>query len=72
MASTIDNRGQLYPECLNIHQFASLVEAQAIIEAWSVDYNTHRPHSSLGHLSLSELVTQRQDEWDAEEALSSG
>jgi transposase InsO family protein len=30
----------LRDECLNVHQFASLAEAQAIIEAWRVDYNT--------------------------------
>lgn len=27
--------------CLNVHQFASLAEAQAIIEAWRLDYITH-------------------------------
>ena len=35
-------------ECLNEHWFASLAEAQAVIEAWRVDYNTQRPHSALG------------------------
>ncbi len=43
--------GQLRNECLNVHQFASLAEAQAIIEAWRSDYNQRRPHSSLGHLT---------------------
>jgi putative transposase len=47
---------------LNVHQFASLTEAQTIIEAWRVDYNTRRPHSSLGHLTPSEFIRQRQDE----------
>ena len=45
--------------CLNVHQFASLAEAQAIIEAWRVDYNTRRPHSSLDtcpQVSLSHNV----------------
>ena len=64
--------GRLRDECLNVHQFTSLVEAQTIIEAWRVDYNTRRPHSSLGHLTPSEFVRQRQDEQDAEEALCSG
>jgi putative transposase len=64
--------GRLRDECLNVHQFASLAEAQAIIEAWRVDYNTRRPHSSLGHLTPSEFVTQCQDEPDAEDALCSG
>jgi len=45
--------GRLRDECLNVHQFASLAEAQDIIEAWRMDYNHHRPHSSLGHLTLN-------------------
>lgn len=52
--------GRLRDECLNVHQFASLAEAQDIIEAWRMDYNHHRPHSSLGHLTLSEYAEQRQ------------
>lgn len=35
-------------ECLNLHWFDSLEEAQATIEAWRVDYNTERPHGALG------------------------
>lgn len=54
--------GRLRDECLNVHQFASLAEAQDIIEAWRMDYNHHRPHSSLGHLTPSEFVAQRQDQ----------
>jgi putative transposase len=52
--------GRLRDECLNVHQFASLADAQAIIDAWRVDYDTRHPHSSLGHLTPSEFVTQRQ------------
>jgi len=59
--------GRLRDACVNVHQFASLDEAQAIIEAWRIDYNTRRPHGSRGHLTPSEFVTQRQDEQDAEE-----
>jgi putative transposase len=64
--------GRLRDECLNGHQFASLAEARAIIEAWRVDYNHHRPHSSLGHLTPSEFVSQRQEEQDAEAVVCSG
>ena len=39
--------GRFRDECLNEHWFVSVAEAQAIIEAWRVDYNTVRPHSSL-------------------------
>jgi putative transposase len=52
--------GRLHDECLNVHQFASLT-----------DYNHHRPHSSLGHLTPNEFVTQRQAIQTVEEALCS-
>lgn len=34
--------------CLNEPLFSSLSEARNLIEAWRVDYNTCRPHISLG------------------------
>ena len=64
--------GRLRDECLNVHQFASLAEAQAIIEAWRLDYNQRRPHSSLGPLTPNEFLEQRQGEQIVEEALCSG
>ena len=63
--------GRLRDECLNVHQFTSLGEAQAIIEAWRMDYNHHRPHSSLGHLTPNEFVVQRQATQNAEEVVCS-
>jgi putative transposase len=63
--------GRLRDECLNVHQFASLAEAQVIIEAWRIDYNHRRPHSSLGHLTPNEFVTQRQVKMTAEEVFCS-
>jgi putative transposase len=39
--------GKFRDECLNEHWFASVAEAQALIEAWRIDYNTVRPHSAL-------------------------
>jgi len=53
--------GRLRDECLNIMQFMSLEDARAKIEAWRVDYNQRRPHSSLGHLTPSEFVRNRQE-----------
>jgi transposase InsO family protein len=53
--------GRLRDECLNIHQFTSIEDAKAKIEAWRVDYNQRRPHSSLSHLTPSEYVARRQD-----------
>lgn len=64
--------GRLRDECLNVHQFASLAEAQAIIEAWRVDYTTRRPHSSLGHLTPSEFVAQGQRQPIVEAVVCSG
>ena len=39
--------GKFRDECLNEHWFVSLADAQRLIEAWRVDYNTVRPHSAL-------------------------
>jgi putative transposase len=39
--------GKFRDECLNEHWFISLADAKAVIEAWRVDYNGVRPHSSL-------------------------
>jgi putative transposase len=64
--------GRLRDECLNVHQFSSLTEAQHIIEACRLDYNQRRPHGSLGHLTPNEFVAQRQVIWAAEEAVGSG
>jgi len=41
--------GKLRDELLNGEIFYSLKEAQVIIENWRVEYNTFRPHSSLGY-----------------------
>ncbi|MBX3331393.1 MAG: transposase family protein, partial [Nitrospira sp.] len=64
--------GRLRDECLNVHQFASLAEAQAVIEVWRRDYNQQQPSSSLGNLTPDEFVGQRQAQQIVEEALCSG
>lgn len=46
--------GKFRDECLNSNWFANLLHARAVIEAWRVDYNEVRPHSSLDGLSPSE------------------
>lgn len=43
--------GSLRRECLSQHWFASLPEAEQILEAWRLDYNTQRPHSSVADQS---------------------
>ncbi len=62
--------GRLRDQYLNVHQFVSLTHAQAIIEAWRVDYNQQRPHSSLGHLTPSEYATQGWEKRASEAANS--
>ena len=52
---------RLRDECLNEHLFDSLAEARQIIEAWRLDYNHMRPHSSLGALTPIECAQQQGD-----------
>jgi putative transposase len=39
--------GRFREECLDQSWFTSLPEARRVIEAWRLDYNEHRPHTSL-------------------------
>ena len=48
--------GKLRDECLNEHVFGSLGQARRIIEAWRVDYNEVRPHSSLAYQTPEEFA----------------
>jgi putative transposase len=43
--------GKFRDECLNEHWFVSIADAKVLIEAWRMDYNTVRPHASLGQLT---------------------
>ena len=48
--------GKFRDECLNDNWFLSLHDARKTIEAWRIDYNRHRPHSSLDNLTPMEYV----------------
>ncbi len=48
--------GKFRAECLNENWFLSLADARDKIEQWRVDYNQHRPHSSLGDLTPAEFA----------------
>ena len=50
--------GKFRDECLNQNWFLSLAEARLVIEAWRVDYNTARPHSSLGYRTPAEFAAE--------------
>lgn len=43
--------GRVRDELLAVEQFDTLLEAQVLIEDWRIEYNTKRPHSSLGWLA---------------------
>jgi putative transposase len=48
--------GKFRDECLNQHWLVSLSEARRTIEAWRLDYNRVRPHSSLGNVPPEEFA----------------
>jgi len=50
--------GKFRDECLNQNWFVSLDDARRIIETWRVDYNTARPHSSLGYRTPAEFAAE--------------
>ncbi len=50
--------GRFRDECLNQHWFLSLEDAQAKIEDWRIEYNTIRPHSSLGRMSPEQFLRE--------------
>lgn len=43
--------GSIRRELLNGYLFYSLAEVRTMSEEWRIDYNTERPHKSLGYLS---------------------
>jgi putative transposase len=53
--------GSFRDECLNVHWFLSLTDAQEKIEVWRRDYNEYRPHSSLGDLTPCEYRLAHQE-----------
>ncbi len=43
-------------ECVNLHWFFDLPDARTLIGAWREDYNTVRPHQSLGNRTPAEFA----------------
>jgi len=58
--------GRLRDECLNVNQFLSLADAKQKIEAWRQDYNHHRSHGTLGHLTPTEFVARHDQKATSE------
>ena len=48
--------GRFRDECLNEHWFLTMAHARRVIEGWRIEYNTERPHSSLGNLTPEEFA----------------
>jgi putative transposase len=48
--------GSFRDECLNETLFSSLAQARTTITAWKEDYNSNRPHSSLGNITPREFA----------------
>jgi transposase InsO family protein len=48
--------GRLRDECLNANWFRNMVDAKAKIAAWRDEYNSERPHSSLGYRTPNEFA----------------
>jgi putative transposase len=57
-------------ECLSMHWFLDLADARAIIEAWREDYNTVRPHQSLGNRTPVEYAMLLAENLELESALT--
>jgi putative transposase len=62
--------GRFRDECLNADIFISLDDAKRKIAAWKRDYNTQRPHSSLGNRTPSEYLRQWRSNRLAEDEIS--
>ncbi len=60
--------GKLRDECLNSHVFASVAEAQVVLDAWRDDYNLVRPHSSLQDRTPAAVGAMWVDSRDARES----
>jgi putative transposase len=54
--------GSIRRELLNAYLFYSLNEVRVMCEEWRADYNTERPHKSLGYLSPLRYTSQWQKE----------
>lgn len=50
--------GKLRDECLNVNWFWNLFDARRKISDWKTEYNSRRPHSSLGYLTPNDFTRQ--------------
>jgi transposase InsO family protein len=43
---------------MNEHWFMTMAHARGVMEAWRVEYNTERPHSSLGNQTPEQFANK--------------
>jgi putative transposase len=56
--------GSLRDECLNIHWFLSLEDAQEKLDNWRKEYNHERTHSSLNDMTPAEFIRSLRKDAD--------
>ena len=54
--------GKLRKELLDLELLDSVLEAQVLIDDWREEYNTYRPHQSLGYLTPVEFARRWRKE----------
>jgi putative transposase len=60
--------GRVRQECLEQNWFTSIEDARKKIESWRVDYNEHRPHTTLGNQTPREFAAQ----WELSRTVNEG
>jgi len=64
--------GRLRDELLNETLFVSIVHARETLALWLTDYNTVRPHSSLGNLTPAAYANTPNTQWKGALRLTGG
>ena len=64
--------GRMRDELLNETLFTSLAHAREKITAWIHDYNTGRPHSSLGYATPASFAAELKKQWAAALRIAGG
>jgi len=62
--------GKFRDECLNEHWFITMAQARRVIELWRIEYNTERPHSSIGNITPEEYAEKLMAKINDEALLS--
>ena len=55
--------GRMRDEPLNETLFFTIGQARAILARWADDYNTERPHSSLGYATPAAFAAELEQQW---------